>query len=182
MKLLTELANKYNTDKGTVFSEAHGYTELYDDWISKTDTLKLLEIGIYRADSLRMWREYNPNLDIYAIDIDQNCIQCINTYKNMNIFIGDGTDDSFLHTLISMCGKFDIIIDDGSHEKDHILKSFNFLYSHLNENGVYIIEDLHAAHAQYDSFIPQFEKILNDKNVNVKYDLFLNNKLLKIKN
>ena len=42
-------------------------------------------------------------------------------------------------------GDFDIIVDDGSHYGEHIVKRFQPLYPYLKLRGVYIIEDLHAA-------------------------------------
>ena len=46
---LTELANKYNTDKGTnPSSTRHGYTPLYERYTDhfRNDPIKLLEIGV----------------------------------------------------------------------------------------------------------------------------------------
>ena len=39
--------------------------------------------------------------------------------------------------------KFDIIIDDGSHQPAHQKTSFNTLWPNLNDGGLYIIEDFH---------------------------------------
>jgi hypothetical protein len=38
--------------------------------------------------------------------------------------------------------KFDIIIDDGSHIMDHQIVTLNRLFKHLNDGGIYIIEDV----------------------------------------
>ena len=62
MKKLTDIANKCKTDKGTEYFEAHGYTEIYNDYISDTDNINLLEIGIWHGDSVRMWNEYNNKI------------------------------------------------------------------------------------------------------------------------
>ena len=50
---------------------------------------------------------------------------------------------------------FDIIIDDGSHKLDDILKSLKFYFKHLKPKGFYIIEDFR---------LPNFFKHLNDIN------------------
>ena len=57
---------------------------------------------------------------------------------------------NFLESLINKLKNFDIIIDDGSHQSKHIIKSFNFLFPYLNTNGIYVIEDLQT------SYIPRF--------------------------
>ena len=41
---------------------------------------------------------------------------------------------------------FDIVIDDGSHQSNHIITSFKFLFTFLNNNGVYVVEDLQTSY------------------------------------
>ena len=41
----------------------------------------------------------------------------------------------------------DVVLDDGSHMASHQLTSFQVLFPLLNEGGVYICEDLHAAYS-----------------------------------
>ena len=52
---LLEIAKKYPTSKNN-----HGFIEIYDRYFShlKDQKINILEIGIERGDSLRMWREY----------------------------------------------------------------------------------------------------------------------------
>ena len=45
--------------------------------------------------------------------------------------------------------KFDIIIDDGSHELNHQVTSLLFFLKHLKENGIYIVEDVRASNIQH---------------------------------
>ena len=47
-------------------------------------------------------------------------------------------------------GKFDIIIDDGSHASHHQQVSFATLFRHLADGGLYIIEDLHFQPAELE--------------------------------
>jgi len=127
----------------------HHYFEIYDHWFSdyrsKID-LCVLEIGVFRGGSLKMWREYfRPEATIVGLDIDVDC----KTYENpgMKIFveIGDQTDTSFLEYVVEKFGPFDIIIDDGGHTTAQQTTSFNFLYANgLNDNGIYLVEDLHS--------------------------------------
>jgi hypothetical protein len=39
-------------------------------------------------------------------------------------------------------GKFDMILDDGSHMNSHMIYSFEHLFESVNSGGVYIIEDV----------------------------------------
>jgi len=58
MHRLTELANKYETDKGSL---NHNYTEVYPKYLPENPK-KMMEIGIWKGSSLRMWNEYYPDL------------------------------------------------------------------------------------------------------------------------
>lgn len=60
--------------------------------------------------------------------------------------IGDQSDAGFLKSVIDEFGQPDIVIDDGSHVMEHIDASFDFLYPRMGKNGVYVVEDLHAAY------------------------------------
>jgi hypothetical protein len=35
----------------------------------KNDNLKILEIGIFAGDSLKLWEDFFPNAEIYGLDI-----------------------------------------------------------------------------------------------------------------
>ena len=95
-----------------------------------------------RGDSLRMWREYFTKAQICAIDlIDRNIY-----VNNTDIMIGDQSDYYFLQQVVDKYQKFDIIIDDGSHQCKHIIKSFNFLFNYLNDDGIYVVEDLQTSY------------------------------------
>ena len=132
---LIQLVKKYSkTDKESV----HGYMSLYQEYFSpyQTKDIKLLEIGIQLGDSIRMWNDYFENGNIFGIDIDH--VHMINE----NCFIIDAGKREDLKKLVDKCGKFDIIIDDGSHNMvDHQI-SLGYLFKYLKLGGIYVIEDL----------------------------------------
>jgi len=136
---LLEIAKKYPTSKND-----HGFIEIYHKYFSnlKEHKINILEIGVERGDSLRMWREYFTSASICAIDLHDRNISVDNT----EILIGDQSDHSFLQSVVNKYGTFDIIIDDGSHQSKHIITSFNFLFNHLSDNGIYVIEDLQTSY------------------------------------
>jgi hypothetical protein len=63
--------------------------------------------------------------------------------KSNHIFIeiGNATDPIFIQRLIGMYGRFDVILDDGSHINRDVIKSFELLFPLLNDNGIYVVED-----------------------------------------
>lgn len=178
MTTLTQLANKYTSDKGTEHYEKHGYTEEYARYIPQKGEFNLLEIGIWHGDSIKMWNEYNPELKIDAVDIDRNVFNYIQDSHNVKIHIGNQADPVFLASVVGD-KMYDFIVDDGSHNSADIIASIKVLYKHLKPGGYYFIEDLHAPYA---SIINTMLAVM--KHVKGNYDtidLNCNNKLLIIK-
>jgi len=107
--------------------------------------IKVLEIGILNGGSLQMWRKYfHPDSVIVGIDINPDCK--VHEEDDVHVRIGDQSDPEFLQSLIDEFGKFDLVIDDGSHHVSHVNKTFQFLYPKIQNTGIYLIEDTHAAY------------------------------------
>lgn len=150
MDELTKLANKYESDKGTIIPSFghHGprlhFTTVYSDYMEKIRFLELniLEIGIGSGPSLKMWYDYFPNSTIHAIDVVQ---QIDKNNERVTTHVCDQSSRSDLDQLSSKIGGFDIIIDDGSHVISHQQISLGTLFKYLKVNGQYWIEDLHTS-------------------------------------
>jgi demethylmacrocin O-methyltransferase len=132
------------TDKATVHEQ---YLEHYTEHFARMRRrrLNLLEIGIGGYDdpeagggSLRMWRTYFPRAHIFGIDIAD---KSSHDEKRIKTFRGSQVDESFLAGVLEQTGPLDIIIDDGSHVCEHVIKSFEFLFPRMKEPGIYVIED-----------------------------------------
>jgi cephalosporin hydroxylase len=181
-KRLTNIANNHTTDKGTIHYEAHGYTEIYGEYILDNEKSTLLEIGIWHGDSIRMWNEYNPNLDIHAIDIDPNIILYLTGTENFKLYLGNQSDEAFLNNILETTNNIDFVIDDGSHNHDDILNSFRIIFPKLNSGAIYFIEDLHAGHAEKDRLISNLILEISNKNITLQEcKFFCNGKLLMFK-
>ena len=168
MDRLTELANKYNCDKGTIAYEAHGYTEEYQKIIPEKVPFHLLEIGIWHGDSIKMWNEYNSEIRIDAIDNDPSILKMeLETSNKIKVFIADQGSTEAL-SKIPFYISYDIIIDDGSHNYEDILTSFKFLFRKLKKGGYYCIEDLHAPQAQKDRLVNELTSLYNLKNLDFR--------------
>jgi len=158
MDTLSQLADKYKTDKGLWH---HSYTPIYHSYFEKlrNDNLTLLEIGIggYEypdkgGESLRMWADYFPNAKIVGIDIHEKTIPLPD---NVMIAKGSQIDMLFLSDIIQSIGNPDIIIDDGSHINEHIIQSFRWLFPNLKSGGVYVVEDTETSYWEdYGDGIP----------------------------
>lgn len=139
MSSLIDIGKKYPTSKNI-----SGFIELYDFFLKdfKDKKINILEIGVDNGDSLRVWSEYFTQASICGIDIVKKDF----TIPRVNILCGDQTDPKFLNSIIKEYKKFDIIIDDGSHISKDIIFTFKHLFNYLNNNGLYIIEDLQTSY------------------------------------
>jgi hypothetical protein len=141
-KSLEEISKQYLSDKGAVY---HNYLEIYETYLSKyRDTLKtFLEIGLWRGDSIRMWRDYFTAGNLVGADIlDLSHIILPNT----QIHICDQSDRHQLKNLVdNSFNEFDIIIDDGGHWQHQQQITLGFMFPHLRSRGIFVIEDLHTA-------------------------------------
>lgn len=92
-----------------------------------------------------MWKKYfGPFAQIIGIDIKEKCKDFEG--DQVSIRIGDQSDHKFLAEIVEEFGPPDIVLDDGSHQMEHIASSFEFLYPRLTKNGVYMVEDLCTAY------------------------------------
>lgn len=125
------------------------YFKDYDFHFGQLDRDKsynILEIGVQRGGGLWTLKEYFPNSSITGLDIDGNCKQYESEENDIVVFIGSQTDEGLLEKISKDRGSFDIIIDDGGHTMKQQKISFFKLFPLLNDDGIYIIEDLHTSY------------------------------------
>lgn len=156
---LCKLFIKYKADKYGF----HSYSDQYFDLLNffKDKYKNILEIGVGTKEvmrdisgesyvpgaSLRAWRDYFLNANIFGLDIEKTVLFSEDRIK---CFYTDQSNAEELHKSINEIKintndsnlKFDLIIDDGSHIPVHMINSFNTLKEYLNINGIYIIEDI----------------------------------------
>jgi predicted O-methyltransferase YrrM len=143
MKNLSELAKQFKTDKGVGF---HDYTEVYDTYLNslKNEKLNFLEIGVFTGESLKMWEAYFKNGTIIGLDINPDCAKYAGDRRK--VYIGSQVDDFILYKIQKENAPLSVIIDDGSHQWQHQIKTFNAAFPLLKPGGLYFIEDLHTSY------------------------------------
>lgn len=123
------------------------YFEIYDRHFSKyrNKDITIVEIGVFNGGSLQMWKDYfGDKCKIIGIDIDPRCKEF--EEEQINILIGSQEDPIFLKDLKTKVPKIDILIDDGGHTMNQQIMTFESLFSHISEDGVYLCEDLHTSY------------------------------------
>ena len=135
---LQELNQKFDSDKGGKHCYLEKYYQSKFDPI-RTSTNKVLEIGVYEGASIRLWREYFENAEIYALEVLSKRRRMFDGEERINLVIGDSLKKS---SYINLPLDFDIIIDDGSHRPEDQFETFKLANLHLRQGGLYIIEDV----------------------------------------
>jgi hypothetical protein len=161
MTSLIELKEKYNIDtdkqsESTALGNFHNYLGVYEEIFKdvKDEDISILEIGVWKGESLKLWSKYFTKGKIYGIDIferdskekvEKNISQFerINLYK-VNSYKEDKNSIENRNQFFKSIGdlKFDIIIDDGEHSFESQIKTFAKFKHLLSDSGIYIIEDI----------------------------------------
>lgn len=169
-KQLTDLMNLFGSDKGGR-NKHHNFASYYSEifFHKRNDIKNFLEIGLGTNDtsvlsnmgsngiplaSLRAWRDYFKNANIYGADIDKNILK---NEDRIETFYVDQTDPITIKEMFKNIGekKFDIILEDGLHEYNANICFFENAIEYLEPNGTYIIEDIY--YKDQDKFIKYFE-------------------------
>ena len=136
---LCNLAYKCKTDKCPQIK--HAYTPFYYEVLKnkKGSIKKVLELGVLKGGSLRMWRDFFPDAQIYGMDISAKTLIQEDRIKT---YLGDSTKEFDLLTLLDKIGDdIDLLIDDGSHRRADQIATCKLLRPML-KNAIYIIDDV----------------------------------------
>tara|TARA_B100001121_G_scaffold225071_1_gene198277 strand:+ start:896 stop:1693 length:798 start_codon:yes stop_codon:yes gene_type:complete len=181
--LLTNLCEKYNSDKGgnksPFFEAGNNYSDFYYQIFNKNRFIykKIFECGIGTNNnilesnmtlngkpgaSLRVWKEFFPNAEIYGADIDKNILFSEN---RINTFYVDQFNTKSIMEMWSDIKQenFDLIIDDGAHFFDANINLYENSFLKLKKSGMYVIEDIRL------SELKKFYKYFENSNHNVQF-------------
>jgi len=141
------LESYFNQNSGRLIHKWVHYFGIYERHFSRFQSkeIVMLEIGVSQGGSLQMWKHYfGSKVKIYGIDIDPKCKQF--EEENVEIFIGSQSDRTFLRGIKAKIPAVDILIDDGGHTMKQQIVTFEELFDHIKEDGVYVCEDLHTSY------------------------------------
>jgi len=138
---LDAIGTRTGTDKA---SAIHDYLGVYEQQLGhlRDGAFQLVEIGVHKGSSTRMWAEYFGRAKIIGIDIDPKCKR--HATDRIEILIGDQGRPQFLARLARRLRPL-ILIDDGSHWWQHQIETFRTLFPVLRPGGYFICEDIHTS-------------------------------------
>jgi hypothetical protein len=146
-KIYAEHTGKVS-DKWSLYLEE--YDRIFKEYRQKS--LNMLEVGVHNGGSLEIWAKYFHNGQHFVgSDINPECSKLLFDDARITVVIGDINSDKTQKDIKSIVSSFDIIIDDGSHISSDIVKKFAKYFPLLNDEGLFVVEDLHC------SYLEEFE-------------------------
>jgi len=151
---LASLFSQYGSDK----SSLHDYHLLYGPLLApcRDRPLRVLEIGVGTNNpdvvstmgqggkpgaSLRAFRDFLPNAQIFGADVDKRVLFSEERIKTF--FVDQTKQASFGDLTVALgCEEFDLIIDDGLHSPNANLATTLFALSALKRGGTFVVEDI----------------------------------------
>lgn len=132
---------------GTPCDKFEHYFALYEKWFGKFVGRKprILEVGVQFGGSAELWYKYfGPETQIVGVDIAPRA----ESKTFLKVVRGDQGSDEFWDAIAAQVGEgyFDIVIDDGSHENAHQIKTLMKTYKLLRDGGIYWCEDVHTSY------------------------------------
>lgn len=149
------------------------YFNVYEQWLEKfrNREVVMVEIGVAEGGSLQMWKNYfGPQATIVGIDINPKCKEL--EEEQIHVEIGSQEDVQFWTDIKNKYPKIDILLDDGGHTMTQQIVTFEEMFSHIQNGGIYICEDLHTSYwenyggglKKSDTYIEYSKNFIDDIN------------------
>lgn len=137
MNNLEDIFRACGTDK----VDMHHYAQHYERHLGhlRISEMHLLEIGVGHGQSLAAWDIYFQSAKVFGLDVEPKDLR--------NVYLGNQGDPRVIAELMkNHPAGFEVIIDDGSHSSEDVIKTLLMLWPLVTPNGVYVIEDLQTAY------------------------------------
>lgn len=145
------------------------YHQHFNKFIGQAPTI--LEIGVENGGSLETWSKYfGPGTRVVGLDVDPRWAAAASKEEGIEVLIGNQGDPHVLDSLIKQVPQPQIVVDDGSHISAHQILTFEKLFPHIADGGVYLCEDLacsyfkthHGSYRGHDTIIEYFKRLIDD--------------------
>lgn len=141
----------------------HKFDEFYEDRLPIKNVKNILEIGVFNGGSIEYWRKKYKEANIYGIDILEEKEswpkdKCIKYYR-----LDQSDAIKYNECLTNINKVFDVVIEDGSHDPLHQKISLMNTLPYLQEDSMYILEDIHTSHPNHPLFKNRLQLINESK-------------------
>jgi 23S rRNA U2552 (ribose-2'-O)-methylase RlmE/FtsJ len=163
----------FRANQGRLIHKWLHYFDIYDRHFApfRGKAVTVVEFGVSQGGSLQMWKDYfGPKARIFGTDIDPRCASLAE--KQIEVVIGDQEDRQFLRDFAAKTGEVDVLIEDGGHTMPQQVNTFEEFWPHINDGGVFLIEDLHTSywpkygggHKRAGTFIEYAKDLIDQQN------------------
>ena len=138
------------------------YFEVYDRYFRPFKAAQpcLLEVGIFSGGSLDMWQAYfGAGARVIGVDIEPAC----KAYERegVEVLIGDQADRRFWRAALTGLPPLDLVLDDGGHQTEQQVVTFEEVFPHIAPGGIYICEDVHRTGNGFFTYMSALANELN---------------------
>lgn len=169
--VMNDLQKYFENNQGNMIDKWMHYFDVYDKYFAqyRGKEIVFVEIGIFQGGSLQMWKNYfGEKAKIYGIDINPECKKFED--EQITILIGDQEDKNFLAEIKRQIPQIDILLDDGGHTMKQQINTFEVLFDHIKDGGVFLCEDLHTSYwwqyggglRKHGTFIEYAKRLIDD--------------------
>lgn len=123
------------------------YFQIYEKWFSpyRGKEIIFVEIGVQHGGSAQMWKHYfGKDAQIIGVDIDPRCKQF--EEEQISVEIGSQEDPNFWQAFREKYPRVDILLDDGGHTMNQQIVTFQEMFPHIKDGGLYMCEDCHTSY------------------------------------
>jgi predicted O-methyltransferase YrrM len=150
---LCALCHLLGTDKGP-YTRGNGHRHPYTGPYSllfeplRNKSIKFAEIGVFKGNSLAVWREFFPKARLFGFDNDANNLEYISKMGLRDISLGimDGSQKNSIQAGLAAATTdgelLDVVLDDASHDPNDQCMMIRSALPFLKQGGILIIEDI----------------------------------------
>jgi hypothetical protein len=137
---------------GTDKLSRHGYHRFYDQFLQPLygTPVRMVEIGVLSGKSLHAWQTVfdAKRSNIYGVSWPPTEQVKSQLDANVHVLFRDQSNCEHLDEIASTVGAepLHLVIDDGSHEPGHQLKTLVKLFPRVAPGGFYVIEDIETSY------------------------------------
>jgi len=159
-----KLASTDKSPYGQHEGHLHPYTGVYTMLFGplRFREIQFAEIGVAGGASAVLWYNYfdRSKAKLCFFDRDQNFLDRLGNFPDPKPYTGlmdVNVDGDITRALSVPGGKYDVILDDSSHEFDHQIRIIKEAFPFVKPGGYIIIEDVYRSRPEID-----YENALND--------------------
>lgn len=145
MKTLDEIGVASRCKKA---STHHDYLHFFEELVGhlRERDCKILELGVLRGESCRMWLEAFSKAQIVAVDM--NLLNCKVSDPRLTLVAANAAAPGVLEAIARQHGPFDFIVDDCSHTVDVTKPCLDLFPAHVKPGGFLFVEDINIDYEQ----------------------------------